>query len=272
MSTTRANEPRLHDLQRQMAALILNGIESPTPHIDALVDVPPRGDVLERLQVYAAGYPARISESLKESFPAVAHVLGEGAFHALVHRYIAGVAFGSYNLNDAGAALPRFLETDQLSRDLPFLPDLARLEWQVARAFHAHEQPPFDAMAAADWTLDDWAQVTMRFQPSVALVESDWPIRAIWECRRTPIEDIDLDLQNRADRVLVRRSGDAVVCESIDDAEAEALGALLAGQTLGDVITTRGEHGDTAAVVAAWFTRWTSLGLITRCSVVSSCP
>jgi hypothetical protein len=255
-----------------MAARILTGIESQPPDVGALIAVPPRGDATERLQVYAAGYPARISEALTESFPAVAHVLGDGAFHALVHRYIASVALGSYNLNDAGAALPHFLETDQLSRDLPFLPDLARLEWHVARAFHAHQRPPFDATAAADWTLDDWARVTMRFQAFVAVVESDWPIRAIWDCRATPIENIDLDLRHRADRVLVRRSGDVVVCESIEDAEAQALGALLGGQTLGDVIATRGEHGDTPAAVAAWFTRWVSLRLITRCTVVSTCP
>jgi hypothetical protein len=262
----------LHDVQRQMAALIVNGIESQSSDVDALVAVPPHGHAVERLRVHASGYPARISEALQESFPAVAHVLGEGAFHALAHRYIAGVALKSYNLNDAGEALPRFLEADQLTRDLPFLPDLARLEWQVARAFHAHQQPPFDATAAADWTLDDWARVTMRFQVSVALVESDWPIRTIWECRETPIEEIDLDLRNGADRVLVYRSHDTVVCESLDDAEAQALGALFAGQTLGAVIAARGERGDNPAVVAAWFTRWMSLRLITTCTIESACP
>lgn len=252
-----------------MAAVILSGTTSQHSEGSAFIAVPPHGTVAERLHVYTGGYPARINEALNESFPAVAHVLGEGAFDALVHRYIAAEAFHSYNLNDAGTALPGFLQTDRLSGDLPFLPDLARLEWQVARAFHARELPPFDSAVAADWTFDDWARALVRFQASTALLESNWPIREIWGCRETPIEEIDLDLRNRTDHVLVRRSGYAVVCESLEETGARTLAALLAGQTLGAVIADRSECGDAPATVSAWFNRWMSLGLITQCTVWS---
>ncbi|HVM95528.1 MAG TPA: DNA-binding domain-containing protein, partial [Candidatus Acidoferrales bacterium] len=231
---------------------------------------PPRGNAGDRLQVYAAGYPARIIEALNESFPAVAHVLGAGAFGALVHRYIGTVALRSYNLNDAGAAFAGFLQTDPLSQDLPFLADLARLEWAVASAFHAYELPVFDASTTADWTIENWERVTIQFQPSVVLVKSNWPIREIWDCRDTPIESIDLDLRNRADRVLVCRQGDMVACESLDDGQATALEALLSGQTLGEVIAVRGEHGDNPESVAAWFAGWMSRRLIASCTLVSA--
>lgn len=223
---------------------------------------PPRGNADERLGVYTGGYPARIAEALNESFPAVAHVLGDGAFQALVHRYIAAVPLRSYNLNDAGAELPRFLAADRLTTDLPFLPDLARLEWHAARAFHAHDQPALDTAALAGWSADDWAAAVLHFQPWVALLSSEWPIREIWACRATPIEEIDLDLRNRPDRVLVRRAGSAVVCESLDAAEADALCALLHGHTLGATITDLAERGADAGAVSAWFARWAGLGML----------
>jgi len=231
----------------------------------AVIAVPERGSAGARLRVYAGGYPVRVQEALAESFPAVAHVVGEGAFADLVRRYVEAIALHSYNLNDAGADLPAFLRADPLTGSLPFLPDLARLEWHVARAFHAHEQATFDPTALAGWSMDDWDGAMLRFQPWVALVTSEWPIREIWEARETPIEEIDIDLHNRPDHVLVCRSGYAVRCESAGSAEAEFLGALLEGQTLGSVVATLTARGGDPASVSTWFARWMALRMIANC-------
>lgn len=273
--TPTGRTPTLHAVQQQMAALILAGTRLDTPTssaaaIDALIAAPDRGDAPERMRIYAGGYAARIEEALQEAFPAVAHIVGAGAFHDLVHRYIEVIPLHSYNLNDAGAELPRFLSTDGLTEGLPFLPDLARLEWQIARAFHAHDQAPFDPTPMADWDLDEWERVVLRFQPWVALVTSDWPVREIWECRETPIAEIDLDLSNRPDRVLVRRSGYAVVCESLDAPEADALGALLEGRALGSVVSALTARGDDAASVSAWFARWMALRVVADCELTNA--
>jgi hypothetical protein len=255
-----------------MAAQIVNWdrLDAFTPEegdCAALIAVPERGTVVERLGVYAGGYPARVQEALAESFPAVAHVVGEGAFADLVHRYVEARPLRSYNLNDAGADLSGFLRADPLSARLPFLPDLARLEWHVARAFHAHEQVTFDPTAVTSWSMDDWEGAQLRFQPWVALVTSEWPIREIWESRETPIEEIDIDLNHRPDRVLVRRSGYSALCESLDDAEAELLGALLEGHTLGSAVATLTARGGDPASVSAWFARWMTLRMIADCFI-----
>lgn len=273
MKTASERTPTLHELQRSMAALIVNAnrVNACTPveagDIGALTVTPANGTLGERLQVYAGGYPVRVQEALAETFPAVAHVVGDGAFADLVRRYVEATPLHSYNLNDAGAALPHFLRDDLLSAGLPFLPDLARLEWQVARAFHAHEQAAFDPTALAGWSMDDWERAVLHFQPWVALVRSDWPVREIWDSRDTPIEAIDLDLRDRPDRVLVRRAGYAVVCESLDDAEADALGPLLEGQPLGSVVATLTTRGGDPATVSACFARWMALRMIAGCLI-----
>jgi hypothetical protein len=253
-----------------MAALIVNGdrLDACTPEprdLSELIALPNRGTAGERLRVYAGSYPVRVQEALAETFPAMAHVVGDGAFANLVRRYVEATPLHSYNLNDAGAELPGFLRDDSLTARLPFLPDLARLEWQVARAFHAYEPAAFDPATHTNWSLDDWERAVVRFQPWVALVRSEWPIREIWESRDTPVEEIDIDLRDRPDRVLVRRAGYAVLCESVDDAEAGALAALLDGQTLSSVVTTLAARGNDRAPISEWFARWTALRMIADC-------
>ncbi len=274
MKTTPASAPTLREVQRWMAALIWDGkcleaLAQDHHEVGALIVAPSRGSTLERLRVYANGYPARVQQSLAQSYPAVAHVIGDAAFRNLVDRFVQAIPQCSYNLDDAGAELPPFLQHDTLRARLPFLPDLARLEWQVVRAFHAADHPQLDPTPLSTWRQDDWERAVLRFQPWVGLVVSDWPLREIWECREAPLEEIDIDLRDCSDRVLVRRSGYAVVCESVDEAEASALGALLEGQTLGDVLATRAVGGDDPVQVSAWFKRWTTLRLITGCERAS---
>jgi len=249
-----------------MAALILRQ-RPEAGDLSELIALPERGSAAERLRVYAGGYPVRVQEALAETFPAVAHVVGDGAFTDLVRRYVQATPLHSYNLNDAGAELPHFLGDDSLTARLPFLPDLAGLESQVAHAFHAHERADFDPTALANWSMDDWERAVLCFQPWVALVRSAWPIREIWESRDTPIEEIDIDLRHRSDRVLVRRAGYVVLCESVDDAEAESLGALLEGQTLGCVVAALTARGGDPASVSQRFARWMALRMIADCFI-----
>ena len=231
--------------------------------------MPPRsGTLATRLRVYADGYPARIQEVLAETFPAVAHMIGAPALAGLTQRYIRTATLRSYNINAAGAALPRCLRDDPLTQRLPFLPGLAELEWRIALAFHARQHASLDPAPLATWTMAEWKRAVLRFQPSVAIVSSPWPIRSIWESRETPIEEIDLDLRDRPEHVLVYRSGLQVHCELVDPQEAAVLFNLLAGRSLGEVTRRLASGRDGNAVPAAAFARWMRAGMIVGCSPI----
>lgn len=267
-----SNSPLLDDaralrhLQQRMASLILHPDDLAPDEARDLFTLPAGVIATERLHVYADGYPARIAESLAETFPAVTHVIGRGALFGLVQRYVRAHPPASYNLNHCGRALSAFLREDALSQELPFLPDLAELEWRVAEAFHAVTAAPVDPADLSAWSLDQWEHATLRFQTGTALVESAWPIRDIWAARDTPIEAVDIDLQDRPDRVLVFRSGVEVHCRSVSEAEAAALAPLLAGRSLGEVTRTLAADGHDASEVSTWFAQWMGAGLITACS------
>jgi Putative DNA-binding domain len=220
---------------------------------------------IERLRAYTGGYPARIEDALADSFPALRRVIGARTFAELRARYLPHVPDAIYNLNDVGSGFAAFLATDALTAQLPFAPDLARLEWAVQAAFHARERAPFDPSVLADWALEDWDEAVLELQPSVAVVASPWPIRDVWAARDTPIEEVDIQLEGRPDRVLVHRQGTKVNCESVSEEEALALEALRAGSTLGGIAQELAERGSDADLIGRWFAGWSRRGLIAAC-------
>ena len=271
MSNEAGRAPALRELQQWLAASILSSerpedVASGARQLVPWLTAPADSLLAERLAVYVNGYPARVQEALREVFPALAHVAGSRAFAALTDRYIAAVPLCSYNLNDAGENLANFLRRDELGEKLPLAPDLAALEWCVARAFHASAKPPIEPSVFAGWDLEEWDRAVLHFQPSVAVVRSVWPIREIWEARETPRGEIDIDLEGRPDNVFVRRNGLEVECTSIDPAQADVLQGLLEGRRLGEVSNQLIELGQDPAEVSAWFATWMRAALIVDCT------
>jgi hypothetical protein len=217
--------------------------------------------------VYVQGYPARIREALRETFPAVAHILGDGSFAALADGYARGVPADLRNLNLVGAALPEYLESDRASEDLPFLPALAELEWAADRCFHADLLAAFEPSIRSGWSLEDWGRAKIGFQPGLALVCAPWPLRELRETCRCERSEIDVDLIDRHDRVLVYRQGFEVAVESIGAAEAKAIASLQNQESLGEVTQKLAGTGAEPGSVAEFFGRWVSLGLVVSCEV-----
>jgi hypothetical protein len=251
--------PTLLELQRALAAHVVDG---EGPALDAWISLPPGADPAARIAVYSAGYPARVTEALHESFPALAKILGDNAFAELSDRYRDVLRAEPRNLNDVGVDLPRFLRTDPASESLPFLPDLAALEWALTRSFHAAVTQRFDPKECSDWTLEDWPRARLDFQPGLALLRSRWPLRALHATREQERAEIDVDLEQGGESVLVFRRGYEVAVEAVTEREAIAIEAFLAGRTLGEVseLLARADAADDEVV--ALFQRWVSLELV----------
>jgi hypothetical protein len=218
-----------------------------------------------RLAVYAGGYVARTREALEETYEAVRRVLGASEFSTLASAYAEAHPSRDYNLTWFGRHLPAFLAGTRWAARLPFLPDLARLEWRVSESFHAFDGPPADLAPLISRPVEAWADWRLLFQPSVGLVESEWPVFDIWQARTAPQGRIDIDLVNRAQRILVCRRNTAVRCEPLEPVEFRLLALLLEGGTLGAACEAVADGADEPGAVAGWFARWVSYGMIAGC-------
>ncbi len=219
----------------------------------------------ERMRVYADGYVARLHEALCEVFEAVRFVIGEQRFFTLSSAYAKAYPSHDYNLSLAGRHFPAFAGADPLAASLPFIGNLAALEWRVCLAFRASLQPPLDPEKLATIPADSWDRLRFHFQPDTVVVASDWPIVDIWAARKQPREGVAISVEGRPQRALVYRSGLEVRCEPVELVQAELLAGLLAGKSLGEAwenaLAQSAEPAE-GPDVGAWFTRWMRQGLI----------
>ncbi len=225
---------------------------------------------LERLSVYAEGYEIRFREGLSETYEAVHRVIGEARFAELAKAYAAQYPSRNPNLSFVGEHLPQFIGTLPLAKELPFIADLAKLEWLVSEAFHAFEKPAVGAHELSKISPEKLTQAVFIFQPSVAVVSSDWPVLDIWNLRKKPKEEINLEINGRAQRVMVYRRGFKVECRLLTEWQLEMLEGLLQGLSLEAVCGKLAEKfSDDLTPATAWFSSLTQDGLIVATSSIS---
>jgi Putative DNA-binding domain len=173
---------------------------------------------------------------LSAAYPVVRQVVGDEFFHGLAREYQRGTPSTSGDLTDFGASLAAFVAAFDHTRSLPYLPDLARLEWAVHRAGGAADAPDWDAAALGAVEPEQQAAIRFAWSPGLAVVESPHPIARIWTIHQPGYDgEFSVDWAC-ADTALVARDGFAVVVTECDAGDATFIRASLAGAPLGDAV------------------------------------
>ena len=187
-----------------------------------------------RMAIYRANMVAAADKALSSAYPVVRQAVGEGFFHGLAREYQRATPSTSGDLADFGSAFSDFLASFEHTRSLPWLPDLARLEWAAHRAYGSADAPDWDAAALATVAPDLQAAIRFRWSPGLAVIESAYPIARIWTIHQggyTGEFSVDWALAQTA---LVARDGFAVTVAECAAGDAAFLAASLAGAPLGD--------------------------------------
>jgi hypothetical protein len=164
----------------------------------------------------------------------------------------------SFDLGRAGDRLAEVLADDPLGEGLPFLADLARLEWAVACAFVAPEAAPLHWSELQALAPEAVAERPLSLAPGAQLICSPWPVLDLRNCREQDDGEIDLVVEGRPQNVVVHRRGLEVHCSLLERAEVRLLEAIGRGRRLAAV-----ELGpeDDASVLGECFRRFVSEGL-----------
>jgi Putative DNA-binding domain len=139
-----------------------------------------------RLQIYRNHLFVTLTAALKSTFPAVCRVVDERFFDFAAHEFIAKHPPSGPYLFEYGAEFPAFLAAFPPCRGLPYLADVAALEWAINRAANAEDVPALDPAALRAIAPADTPRLVFTTRPSVAWIESRWPIDAIWRANCEP--------------------------------------------------------------------------------------
>jgi hypothetical protein len=191
--------PSLRELQTAFAAAVYEDRTSIVGHLcDGAFEA------ARHARIYRNNAYANLTEALAAVYPVVQRLVGADFFEQTARRYIAAHSPRSGNLHDFGAAFADFLRAFDAAQSLPYLPDVARLEWAWHEAFHAADAPPFDFARLATVPAAEYGALMFALHPSTRLLESRYPILRIWQVNQPDhVGEPTVDLHEGGDYLVV---------------------------------------------------------------------
>jgi len=221
--------PALRRLQEEFAASVARDGgegEAFAPHLAGEPSLAQR-----RLAIYRRAIAANLRRVLRAAYPVVARLVGDGFFDEAARQYAQSSPPDDADLNRYGAGYPGFLAGYRHASGLPWLPDVARLEWAWHESLMAADAPGLDFEALARVPEGERHALGLELHASVRLVRSSWPVLAIWEANQ-PERDGQADREDGADDVLVWREEQRVRMARVEPREADFVTSLLHGADL----------------------------------------
>ena len=199
--------------------------------------------------VYRSNAFGNWAQALAGAYPIVRKIVGEEFFEGLASSYARGHASASGDLNEYGSRLAEFVATFPLTQDLPYLPDVARMEWLAHRAYYAADAEPFGFEAISESS-------RLALTPPCALLASAWPLARIWTVHQDDYQgEIDVDLGAGPERILVHRPKWHAQVRSLAPGDYRFLDMARQGKALGEALeaTAAEDPGfDPALALAGW--------------------
>ncbi len=198
-----------------------------------------------RLAIYRANMVAAADKALSAAYPVIRQVVGDEFFEGLAREYQRGTPSTSGDLGEFGATFDAFLADFEHVQDMPWLPDLARLEWAAHRAYGAADAPDWDAASLGTVEPDQQDAIRFAWSPGLAIVRSRWPVVHVWTIHQ-PAHDAEFAVDwNVPETALVARAGFAVMVTACASADADFIEASLRGAPLGEAAAaTLDNHPD----------------------------
>ena len=190
-------------------------------------------DPAARLGIYRNHHLTSLTEALKAIYPVVSRLVDERFFAYAAHGFIDKAPPREPCLFEYGADFPAFLAAFPAAASLPYLPDVARLEWAINAALHAPAEASVDKAAFSQVPAADYPRLVFRLQPSLVLLASDWSVDRIWQANRPEKASADsVDLDEGGCRLEIRQRDEAVVFRRLEAGEFDLRKALAEGFTL----------------------------------------
>lgn len=183
-----------------------------------------------RLSFYRTNVFENYRKALASTYPAVEKLVGPGFFEGLAQEYTRRFPSHSGDVGQHAQHFAEFLSRHPIAKQLPYLTDVARLEWDIESCFNEAQCAPLSLQRLAAVQPEQCALLRFMLAPSCRLLSSRYPIDRIWRlCQSTTDTDERVDLDSGGVSLLVYRVGYAVTTELLSPAQLAMLTALSSG-------------------------------------------
>jgi hypothetical protein len=192
---------KLDRLQQHFVAAILSARET----LPASLAKRPGGEPhRRRFSVYRNNVYSSLIDVMQARFPVVARLVGEEFFRAMARVYVEQEPPRSAVLLSYGGSFPSFVAGFEPAGSVPYLADIAALEWAWHAAYHAADAAPLPLEELAS-VADHAGGLVLKLHPSLGLVSSVYPIVTIYELHEEGNEPPLTKLKVQGEDALVLR-------------------------------------------------------------------
>ncbi len=236
---------------RELQTAFLDGTLYGYPaQISALI-APSELEPQARVAIYANNAREGFLQALSATFPVVERLAGADWFRQTGREYMRRHPSRSGNLHFVGERFAAYLDDELRGTSYAYFADVARLEWAYQEVLVAADHPPLDISVLSGMRPDDYGSLVFRVHPALRLVESRYPLLAIWKANQPDSVEGSpaISLDSGPARVLLIRREDHVELREIGPAEFALLAAFVHGRTLADAFEQAGRadaHADLA--------------------------
>jgi len=193
----------LHELQSRFIATVFDSGNTALRDIDNS-PLPAK----QLLRIYHNNIFITMTEALQTHFAVCHKLVGDEYFAMLARQYAKQHTPAFASLHRFGEHFSDFLRQHPIALQLPYLADVAVLEWAVQECYHSRDNQPFDFAGLARIDSQKYPGLIFLLNPSARLLVSDYPVLTIWQFHQDGYGGNDtIDIDNSSEHILVQRHG-----------------------------------------------------------------
>ena len=161
-------------------------------------------DASKRFAVYRNNVAVGLVDALCDTFPVCFELVGEDFFRALAHVFVRQRLPQSRILYEFGAGFADFVAGFEPAREVPYLADVARLEYARVEAWHAADG---DSMTVEGWSAiaqDRLGELRIAPHPSARVLSSPFAVYSLWAAHQGALDISTVDSCEPEDALVVR--------------------------------------------------------------------
>jgi hypothetical protein len=194
-------------------------------------------DPARRFAVYRNNVAISLVDALADTFAVTQELVGETFFRAMARVYAYARPPASRLMAFYGDTFPDFIERFPPAAGLPYLADVARLEFLRVRAYHAADVAPVavDRFAAALGDEAALPTLRLRLHPSLVVLASRFAVVSLWAAHQG-VGELAAVVPDQPETALILRHELDVEVIGLAPADGGFIAALLHGTALGPAL------------------------------------
>ena len=186
-------------------------VEYPSEQLLNDIDAATAEEAAIRMAVYQNNYAHGMVQVLKDAYPVILRLVGDAFFSGLALEYAKAQPPQQATMQNYGADFPGYLAEHPACQELPFLSDVATIEYCYIQCFHGPEEASINLNHLLAEDEEQLVNVQFTQHPNSYLLASDYPALDIWYANLDDeVEELDLTTLSPS-RVLIYRNAELQV-------------------------------------------------------------